>query len=836
MKNRSVQAMSIGLSMLALTGPVSMTAYAQTVDTSELSETPVEEPAGDNSEETALKEDVSNLTEQLNIDADVSEAVDNAATSIANVEKAAEASEEAIQEAEATVSSAAEVSEELAATTQQVGAVVESVVQAASDDGSSLEDVAVMISDAQKTVEEANDSFITAEENYNRLLSEYETAKSDYETAVAAYDANKTEALSSLDSASTALEDAGAKVQDLERQVAEAENELIGAGADALLAAEDGKTEDVQSYVSAVLEHFYIPNSEKLDEGQTVSNLSIAQADDEGHIVVSYDIVDADGQVLRQISADYGYTIDSEAGQVQLYTKELTYQYTDSSGEVVTLTKEEAEELEGQVEIANYWKVSGYYVPYYVDRMTYKGIKPMFFYRDEKSAIESGKEYVNSTYYDNKDYYKVGVSFDNDWEAERHLWGYYYDVTGGFTAIYHKTEDKGGYKVSKAVSKAQYSSESEAYEAAVREAKDTHKAWGIDETESKLKITNIKEYAAIEKSYVNSGDALWQDTATDYTTYLTALRTRVVEYQILKTDVETAKAGYQEAQEKVQTIKSKISALKGADDIVSQTQFAILQVRLDIAKESFTEAKNTLETAKENLATAEKRFGERLENQKKSLDDPEPVEVPSTETQPTKESQTTTDSQAEEQPGTSETPAPINEVPSPVKELPVEEQLQIADTLKPKEKTSSVSKEITTIGDLDQASGGEYSDMFFQVPIIFKPLTEIAEGLQEETIPEKIDSITDSIKNPKSSESKEADVAEAEQQPVDDGVPQPLYSSADETTIPEEEVPKAITLSGLLQRGRWFAGLAAVSIAGAIIGFVEAKRRAAAKIIDKMNQ
>ncbi|MBR5635590.1 MAG: hypothetical protein IKW81_01500, partial [Pseudobutyrivibrio sp.] len=75
--------------------------------------------------------------------------------------------------------------------------------------------------------------------------------------------------------------------------------------------------------------------------------------------------------------------------------------------------------------------------------------------------------------------------------------------------------------------------------------------------------------------------------------------------------------------------------------------------------------------------------------------------------------------------------------------------------------------------------------------------------------------------------------AQDEQQTLDEIIPE----QPETITIPEEEeVPLAITLAGVLEHGKWFAGLAGVGAAGGGVAVFEAKRRAAAKIIDKLNQ
>jgi hypothetical protein len=76
-----------------------------------------------------------------------------------------------------------------------------------------------------------------------------------------------------------------------------------------------------------------------------------------------------------------------------------------------------------------------------------------------------------------------------------------------------------------------------------------------------------------------------------------------------------------------------------------------------------------------------------------------------------------------------------------------------------------------------------------------------------------------------------ADTQEESDLPID--VP---LNPEEVVTIEEEPTPLAITMTGLVQHVKWFAGLAGVSAAGAGVTVFEIKRRAAAKIIDKLNQ
>lgn len=67
--------------------------------------------------------------------------------------------------------------------------------------------------------------------------------------------------------------------------------------------------------------------------------------------------------------------------------------------------------------------------------------------------------------------------------------------------------------------------------------------------------------------------------------------------------------------------------------------------------------------------------------------------------------------------------------------------------------------------------------------------------------------------------------------------PQDIMPVPDEiVTIDEENIPLAITLAGMIQHAKWFIALGGVSLAGGLVGLIEVKRRAATKVIDKLNQ
>ena len=70
---------------------------------------------------------------------------------------------------------------------------------------------------------------------------------------------------------------------------------------------------------------------------------------------------------------------------------------------------------------------------------------------------------------------------------------------------HNKSSEKNGYAVSDAVKEEHFASESAAVGAVINEARALHGAATIDEQESKLVSTNIKEFSQIVKNYVYLG-------------------------------------------------------------------------------------------------------------------------------------------------------------------------------------------------------------------------------------------------------------------------------------------------------------------------------------------
>ncbi|QFJ53853.1 hypothetical protein [Pseudobutyrivibrio xylanivorans] len=483
-----------------------------------------------------------------------------------------------------------------------------------------------------------------------------------------------------------------------------------------------------QLNISEVIEHCYIPDTEGLQDNQQVSGLTVVPAeDDASHLAVTYDIVDAEGNVLRSVSADYGYVVDAETEQLQLYTRDLTYEYTNAEGQVVSISKEDAERLGGQVEVANYWTIDGYYVPTYLDEGRYVGKHSVLFYT-RNGATKAGQEYVEDQYYGNPEIYKADVEFADDWGSLFWLPSLSYITTGTYSATYNKVEDMGGYWLLDEVKDDRYSSKEEAIRAAIMQARTYHGAYTIDADESRLVTEYIAEYAKVYQYYKNVGDAIWSESIPAIKEKLAKLKTpqtpeEEVQKEELEKQLEDAEKKYDEVQEIIQSIEENVPEVK--EQVVSE----------EVAQESSVETKVEV---KSEAVVSEPENKQSEEKQEQVEAEPEEI--------------------IEE------------ELSEEIEEPEDKEERQVV--------IQSAHTDNGGSGDSGAAASGE------NTPVIEEP--------QDEAI--------------------------------------------DSVTITDEEAPLAVTMAGLIARGKWFAALGGASAAGAGVAVFEVKRRAAAKIIDKLNQ
>ncbi|SDI05512.1 hypothetical protein SAMN05421493_10768 [Pseudobutyrivibrio sp. 49] len=354
MKNRSVQAISIGLSAISLASPASMVAFAQEAESVNDAETTTEQQVISDSEEKAIAEEVSNLSEQLNTDttsqlseaasapeaegkfdeqvsgvlideATAKEAVGSVGASVDNIVKAGEAIGEAHTQAESAVSQVDEVIKSVGETTAAASSQAETAVSAVKDENTSEKAAAIIIADTDKSVEEAQTAFDDAENKYKEALDAYNLAKSDFDTALEAYNTNKADATERLDAADQALVCAQEHLEEIQEQLLAAQEELAAAGADALVAAEadvaaasdEERGGYMDSYAQAILQYYYLPKAENLMDGERIENFQVTVS--YGNFDVEYIIVDKDGNAVTGVrSSSYGYFIGTD-GRLVLY-------------------------------------------------------------------------------------------------------------------------------------------------------------------------------------------------------------------------------------------------------------------------------------------------------------------------------------------------------------------------------------------------------------------------------------------------------------------------------------------------------------------------------------
>ncbi|SOC01958.1 hypothetical protein [Pseudobutyrivibrio ruminis] len=664
----------------------------------------VDESAGSSSQ--AITQDITDANTQ----------VADAATAVSGVADAKDSMDSSIAAADESLASANEAASGAAQVTGQASEVANAAAVAVADTNTDQESAEAIIADATATVEEAEKQFASAEETYNNKLSEYETAKAEYEAAAEEYNNKKSQATSDLSDAEASLTDAQEKLASLEKQLAAAGKDLAAAGADALIAADADKS-DVTSYIATVVEHYYAPNTE-LADGQSVSNFAVTPY--KGNVIgISYDIVDAEGNVVRNVSANYGYTVDYKSGEVRIYDRDMVYEYQDINGNKVTLTKEEAEQLKDGVVEYSYWTATGFYIPSYNGRVIESSfVKPddhiwKYSYENLVKLVAKDGMIVTST---KQQYYQ-----------------------GGYFNYYEGTS------VSSNVASSKYTSEDDLKNAIVDDAKTQNNATGVAFDKSKLlNITEHKTTADIYSYEVNKNQ-VFTSASKDYASYISEITEKYNAYKALSEAVSSAKADFESAKQTVSCLKQQIEDLEAASDINTGMELARLQGELEKAQANYDIAKSNLADAKEALATAKSTYEARFNTVSSIV----------------------------------LAPADSEEVIQDEEEIE-EEELEEEEEEDEEEESKSEIHIITSPSGNAGGYGG--SD------------AEIPQDQPEEPAPEET------------------------------------------VTIEEEQSPTGITLAGLMERGKWFVGLAGVSTAGVGVGVLEAKRRAAIKLIDKLNQ
>ena len=196
-------------------------------------------------------------------------------------------------------------------------------------------------------------------------LETYGEASEEYEEAFYEFGNHQNTAINDLEDAMASFNAVQEQLDEMESDVQAKKDALVQAGADVLIsAAEAGAQMDTTEYVATIVQYYYAPKTQ-LQEGQAISDFNVLSMAD-GLVTISYNIVDSEGNIVNTVQADYGYTVDSEANEVCIYDNNLVYEYTDSNGNNIRLTEEEAKKVEN-----GFYKLESY--------KTYKGYIPVGF-------------------------------------------------------------------------------------------------------------------------------------------------------------------------------------------------------------------------------------------------------------------------------------------------------------------------------------------------------------------------------------------------------------------------------------------------------------------------
>ena len=634
------------------------------------------------------------------------------------------------------------------------------------------DEATLVIENAEATVEEAKATFDQAESNYNDALNAYNQAVSAYNAILDDYNNQKEMTAAELEEAEAALTEAMDAVDDLEAELKARKVELIEAGATSLISIRNGANGGrggtnaiaMDQYISTVVEYYYIPETEQLSDGQSVSNFCMYSADEDGYVTVEYDVIDEDGETIRTGAAEYKFEIDDETGEVKVSTREKVYHYTNKNGEEVYISKDDAEKLapENMIEIAKYYSTSGRYVLRHVDSVafhkeyegnmeTYNSIDPI--------TISDCHEYWENIYKTpraDEELYSVHAVFNSGTKTFDRT-RYVVVVNSSYDVYYNIV---GEYKdIPEHIANAQYSSYQEAYEALSRYAISSGKGIsGIDEmaSDDTLDISEKHEYSEVVSEYENRD-------------FSDAFSEMVNSYYNLLNTVTVAKTRMLSVNNRLSTLRTQMATIEENYTEVVNTSAIVtsFEINLEKAENNYVEASDNLTFAEEKLEEAKEAFEERFGIKEEEETIPEPIieeeELEEVPVQPVITSSGESESSEEVVEELEEELEEIEEEPVPAAYL----------------------------GSTSHVSGADHG------------------------IAEKVDEIIQDI-----------DEAPVEQQPT----------QAPATPKAKEEKPEAITFKGILERGKWFVGLAGVSSAGAGVAAFEAKRRAAIKLLDKLNQ
>lgn len=814
MKRRSAQLAALSVSTMLIAGSaMPITVEASEVDGSEslisapekVSEPVVEnipeykeEPKVELKEES--KEELEDAPEAELIDKPVEEAPSEEAPS------EQETIDSIINEAASAMSGAKNTAEEVETSTEEGIAIIAEGDITSGEAFNLMGDAEDAIIDAEDVYDQASAKYETAKEAYNQALEEYETLLEDYH--------------SNLDTANQELAAAEESLAAAESELEELRQQLVQASAEALGAAEDSDVVlDTTEYISAIIQNEYIPSTEDLQDGQTISNYTVVDQPTKGEttntFVATYEVLDSEGNHVRNGYAEYTYYIDAETNQVVITTTKLQYTYTDADGNEQTLTQEEYERLpeDKRIAIDEYWTTSGSYTPRFKTSESYRHVYRTSEYSDNR-AIADGAITIKNQLQNAKGNNKTNIETQyvdgwrtyNDRESSVKLnYKVYYDVIG-LTWV-----------VSDGTSARHFDTKAQAEAAVLSEAK-RHGAYTIDYANSNLTTEKQTDYADVNTGFVFGG-------------LLSGQQDKVNGYYSLLQKYETAKSNVSSLADIAKTKADNVSAVQSTYSTVinAAADLTEYEIRLQAIEVDSQAASTSIDNAYNYLDTMWDAYIDRFDGYTVVMPNPNPS-IPDIET---------------ELPGDEPEVTPSEPTPGPIVE-PVEEPVIVPSTdpiINPIIDPTDTSPVIPVVEDDAEAedaveeintNSNQSSSGHRLYTYIVDSVDELEDELVDEEPVEQEETTTSESANDSGKSSKNGSGNSALADSIETEIP--AEPEPETTTIEDEPTPEGITVAGIMARGKWFAALGGVSIAGVGVGIVEFKRRAAMKAIDKLNQ
>ncbi len=705
----------------------------------------------------------------------------------------------AVLEAQEAVVDAVDAAEQAQAAATEAADAVETTTQS---------EAASIIAEAEDSIETAEESFNEAKTEYENALAAYEQAKAEYEVAVASYDTAAETLQSEINNEMAEQEqqilEKQEQIASLETEITELEKQIAQTGAEALVTAEENGTSDVESYLTAVIQYYYLPNTISLAEGQKISSVTVSKGEDDGDsfVVVTYSITNEDGSV-DTVSMNLGYSVDGD--NLSLYERETKYEYTDETG---SYSKSE-DEMEAMVDegtaVVRYLYNGTYYTKEAIDALNLSeeeqaSVSTTYVVLgDWSEATVEGKDATTYTSYTLNGTTKTAVASKEVVDSSKDSTTVtYFDADGNYVQVVTNYTTKYVYK---------YVNGEQIYKKNIKDL-ETAKS-DINDTLSQLndeyEIYNYywiiyytpnnhnyeayyyldyvyRETTATQDSYtetsindstdatavMRNGTAIFNNNDGEYTYYIAYLKQLLSDYQSKKEELATTKA-------EVENIESTIENLQNKYDSIVDLDAALLanisywETRLAEAQASYEAAEEQLDAAKDLLAQTKAAYDEKYKIQEEKEDSEE---------------------ESEEEEEDSEEP------------IIATNQTTSTDSTT----TSYLIAEIEE--ELDESTEEE----------------ELDEEELEEELQQIFNNSSHTNGGASSNESTE-DNQESEEEVPEDVV-----------VIEEEEVPMAITAAGLLKRAWWGVFIAAPATGAVGVVILEGKRRAAeiaAELIDK---